>query len=121
MTIAGLWVEIRLVSSTVLFRIPLILNWMILRFFGLGGVCTCLGGEDESEESGEVAVPVEVSEVSGVVGSVVCEVSAVVEFVRCKSSGEEGLVSGEVGGEVDGVEGEDSGLVGGAKEWLGHR
>ena len=100
---------------------------MILRFFGLGGVCTCLGGEDESEESGEVVVVVEVSEVSGVVGSVVCEVSvrvglsAVVEFVCCKSSGEEGLVSGEVGGEVDGVEGEDSGLVGGAKEWLGHR
>ena len=100
---------------------------MILRFFGLGGVCTCLGGEDESEESGEVAVAVEVSEVSGVVGSVVCEVSvhvglsAVVEFVRCKSSGEEGLVSGEERREVDGVEGEDSGLVEGAKEWLGHR
>ena len=127
MTIAGLWVEIRLVSSTVLFLIPFILIWMILRFFGLGGVCTCLGGEDESEESGEAAVVVEVSEVSGVVGSVVCEVSvrvglsAVVEFVRCRSSGEEGLVSGEVRGEVDGVEGEDSGLVGGAKEWLGHR
>ena len=76
------------------------MNWLILRFFGLGGVCTCLGGEDESEESGEVVVVVEVSEVSGVVGSVVCEVSvrvglsAVVEFVRCESSGEEGLVSG---------------------------
>ena len=61
---------------------------------------------------------VEVSEVSGVVGSVECEVSV---CVGLRSSGEEGLVSGEVRGEVDGVEGEDSGLVGGAKEWLGHR
>ena len=81
-----------------------------------------------SEESGEEGRGVEVSVVSGVVGSVVCEVSEckrlskVGELVGWELSGEEGEeeVSGEVGGE-EWAEDEVSGSGEEGKEWLGHR
>ena len=98
MTIEGLVDCMSWVSSIVLLRMPLILSWSILRFFSLGCVGFGLWGEEDSVEE----LWVEVSELSGVVGSVIYEASVLVglsedeELVGWELSREVSVVSDEV-------------------------